>query len=86
MYRRSTKISVIPDTPASEMEVVHLFRTQNADSYYFVLNHSKRFKGGNITLLGGVKTVRGTLLVHFSECVVHVFSRTTKPHKTMYHS
>ncbi len=86
MYRRFTQISVIPDSPASEMGARHRFRTQNAGSYYFVLNHSKRFRGGNTALHGGVKIVRGTRVVHFSKRVVHAFSRTTKPQKTMYHS
>ena len=86
MYRRFTKISVIPDTPTSEMGAGRRFRTQNTGSYYFVLNHSKRFRGGNTALHGGVKIVRGTRVVHLSKRVVHAFSRTTKPQKTMYHS
>ena len=86
MYQRFTKISVITDTPASEVGAGHRFRTQNAGSYYFVLNHSKRFRGGNTALHGGVKIVRRTRVVHLSKRVVHAFSRTTKPQKTMYHS
>lgn len=86
MYQRFTRISVITDTPVSAMGSGWRFSTQNVGSYYFVLNHSKRFRGGNTSLHGGVKIVRGTRVVHFSERVVHAFSRTTKPQKTMYHS
>ena len=56
-----------------------------SDIYYFVLNHSKRFRGGNTALLDGVEMVCGTPVVHFPGCVVHAFPCTTIPPKTMYH-
>ncbi len=85
MYQRFTRISVITDTPVSAMGSGWRFSTQNVGSYYFVLNHSKRFRGGNTALLDGVKMVCGTPVVHFPSRVVHAFSCTTKPQETMYH-
>ena len=79
MYQRFTRISVITDTPVSAMGSGWRFSTQNVGSYYFVLNHSKRFRGGNTALLDGVKMVCGTPVVHFPSRVVHAFSCTTKP-------
>lgn len=71
MYRRFTKISVIPDTPALEKWADVVFRDQNADPYYFALNHPKRFMSGNTALHGGAKMAHGTRVVHFSGRVVH---------------
>ena len=85
MYQRFTRISVITDTPVSAMGSGWRFSTQNVGSYYFVLNHSKRFRGGNTALLDGVKMVCGTPVVHFPSRVVHAFSCATKPQETMYH-
>ena len=85
MYQRFTRISVITDTPVSAMGSGWRFSTQNVGSYYFVLNHSKRFRGGNTALLDGVKMVCGTPVVHFPSRVVHAFSCTTKPQETIYH-
>ena len=86
MYQHFPPISDICTTVGSKMGPGGRSLGQIVGSYYFVLNHSKRFRGGNTALHGGVKIVRGTRVVHFSERVVHAFSRTTKPQKTMYHS
>ncbi len=79
MYQRFTRISVITDIPVSAMGSGCHFYTQNVGSYYFVLNHFKRFRSGNTALLDGVKMVCGTSVVHFPSRVVHAFSCTTKP-------
>lgn len=85
MYRRSTKISATLDTPVFAMGPGCSSRRQNVGFYYFELNRSKRFRGGNTALTEGVKMVCGTPVVHFPNRVVHAFSCTTKPEKTVYH-
>ncbi len=85
MYRRFTKISVTLDTPVFAMGPGCYFWRQNVGFYYFVLNRSKRFRGGNTALTEGVKMACGTPVVHFPSRVVHAFSCTTKPEETVYH-
>lgn len=85
MYRHFTKISVTLGTPVFAMVSGRRFWRQNVGFYYFVLNRSKRFRGGNTALTEGVKMVCGTPVVHFPSRVVHAFSCTTTLPKTMYH-
>ena len=85
MYRRFTKISVTLDTPVFAMGPGRSSWRQNVGFYYFVLNHSKRFRGGNTALTEGVKMVCGTPVVHFPSRVVHAFSCTTKQQQPLYH-
>ena len=85
MYRHFPPISDTCTTADSKMGPGGRSLGQIVGFYYFVLNHSKRFRGDNTALLDGVKMVCGTPVVHFPSRVVHAFSCTTTPPKTMYH-
>ncbi len=85
MYRHFPPISDICITAGSKMGLGGRLLGQIVGFYYFVLNHSKRFRGDSTALLDGVKMVCGTPVVHFPSRVVHAFPCTTTPPKTMYH-
>ena len=85
MYRHFPPISDICITAGSKMGLGGRLLGQIVGFYYFVLNHSKRFRGDNTALLDGVKMVCGTPVEHFPSRVVHAFPCTTTPPKTMYH-
>lgn len=60
MYRHFPPISDTCITADSKMGPGGRSLGQIVGSYYFVLDHSKRFRGGNTALLNGVKVVCGT--------------------------
>ena len=66
MYRHFPPISDTCITADSKMGLGGRSLGQIVGFYYFVLNHSKRFRGGNTALLDGVKMVCGTPVVHFA--------------------
>lgn len=85
MYQHFPPISDTCITADSKMGPGGRSLGQIVGFYYFVLNHSKRFRGGNTAVSEGVKMVCGTPVVHFPSRVVHAFSCTTATPKTMYH-